>query len=90
MQFLEGKVNSIPEFIPMHLRKTQAPASFTSSLLGSQASYSRLVGSRNASLSPLEQSVFDDGGFGESTITLEDLDYDLSTDFGLFNDFDFM
>ena len=88
MQFLEGKVNSIPEFIPMHLRRTPNPSSFASSLLGAQLPYNALYGGEPLSV---EQRALlnDESGF-ESTLTLEDLDYDLSVDFGLFNDFDFM
>ena len=44
MQFLEGKVNSIPEFIPMHLRRTPNPSPFASSLLGAQLPYNALYG----------------------------------------------
>ena len=88
MQFLEGKVNSIPEFIPMHLRRTPNPSPFASSLLGAQLPYNALYGGEPLSV---EQRALlnDESGF-ESTLTLEDLDYDLSVDFGLFNDFDFM
>ena len=86
MQFLEGKLSTIPEFIPMHLLRTSNPASF--SLLGAQLPNGLYGG--EPSLSAEQHALLNDEGGFESTLTLEDLDYDLSVDFGLFNDFDFM
>ena len=82
MQFLEGKVKSIPEFIPMHLRKTSKPM-FLKSTSVLYPSVSR------PSWSVLNSVLGDDFLFGKETnLSLDDLDLDLSTDFDFFNDFD--
>lgn len=78
MQFLENKIASIPEFVPMNLR--QSP----SLLAPSQQS---LWGQSSFPLS-MRYSLFNDFNFGNETISLDDIDFELTTDFDFFNDND--
>ena len=83
MQFLEKKVASIPEFVPKNLRQPSlVPTSY-------QTSQSSLWGQSPFSLS-MRSSLLNDFSMGSEGLTLDDLDFDLATDFDYFNDYDSM